>query len=373
MGTLFEKLRHQANEEGRIFTAALELTYKCNLHCVHCYCVLDGPGRELSTDEYKQLLDDLKQSGCLAVTLTGGEALLRRDFFEIAEYARGQRFSLRLFTNAIRLADEEFVRKVLALGFISIDISLYGASESTYQRVTGKTGFTRVLQGIDYLRAQGQRMFIKIPLMQENYDDLDQMIALCRERELPHNVDPWMTPKDDGSLGPCNHQISDEQLRSFLQRHGGKIQPAERHPEKAICTAGRGAAVIGPTGDVFGCVQGKFPVGNVRERPVGEIWREAEALEKQRALKFSDFEICNQCEFRESCFICPAISNYESGHFTGPNRYSCRISELRYELGQIESRPLQPGGKPTGQSAWRRLSGGVLPEHPAIKLAARQG
>lgn len=339
MASRFEQIRRRVAARSGFLTAALELTYRCNFECVHCYCVVGGPREELSTREYFALLDDLKASGCLTVTLTGGEAMLRPDFFEIAEYAARERFIVRLFSNGL-LLDGERLERAMALNLMSIDISLYGVSESAYRAVTGHEGFERVARNIDALRARGQRMLIKLPIMRENFHELDEMVAFCTSRDLPYNIDVWMTPKDDGSMKPLGHQISDEQLRDYFARYARAVQPKPRAAGKELCTLGRGTAIIGPYGDVFGCVQSKISVGNVREQNVAEIWRDADFLEKERSLKFSDFVECNSCEFRESCFICPSVSFYENGRFNGPSKYACKSAQMRYEIGQFESRPV---------------------------------
>lgn len=339
MASRFHDLRRRLAGEKRFLTASLELTYRCNFHCVHCYCVVGGPQQELATDEWYALLDELKAAGCLSVTLTGGEAMLRPDFFEIAGYAKRRRFVMRLFTNAL-LIDDERLERVLDLGLIAVEISLYGASAETYRRVAGHPGFERVARNIDALIERGQHVFLKIPLMQENFDDLDAMVAFCRERGVGYNIDPWMTPKDDGTMGPTGSQISEAQLREFLAKYGRPLPRVERDPGKELCTIGRGSAIVSPYGDVFGCVQSKIPAGNVRETPIAEIWRSAPLLEKERAIRFGDFPQCGACEFRESCFICPSVSYYENGRFNGPSKYACQAAQLRYELGQIESRPV---------------------------------
>ena len=81
------------------FDAQIELTYRCNLNCVHCYCVEEDKGKELGTKEVKIILDDLKKEGCLWLALSGGEPLMRKDFLEIYAYAQKKGFLITLFTN----------------------------------------------------------------------------------------------------------------------------------------------------------------------------------------------------------------------------------------------------------------------------------
>ena len=97
----------------------LELTYRCNEQCVHCYCVVEhgkereARAHELTFDEVAQVLDDLAELGGFYLTLSGGEVLVRPDFFDIAEHARRRGFVLRIFTNGIALTDAK-ARRIAA-------------------------------------------------------------------------------------------------------------------------------------------------------------------------------------------------------------------------------------------------------------------
>src|SRR5437868_14362963 len=111
----------------------LELTYRCNVRCVHCY--LAGQEREMTLPELLPVLDDLADAGCLILTLSGGEVLLRKDFFEIAGAARARGFALRIFTNATmvtpRIAD-----RIAALDPVVGETSLLGGDAATHDGVT---------------------------------------------------------------------------------------------------------------------------------------------------------------------------------------------------------------------------------------------
>ena len=94
----FTAIEKRSLEQFRPLRAMLELTYRCNFRCVHCYLVeFRSPG-VLTTDELRSTMEQLAQMGCMVLTLTGGEPLVRRDFFEIADIAKELRFALRIFT-----------------------------------------------------------------------------------------------------------------------------------------------------------------------------------------------------------------------------------------------------------------------------------
>jgi len=105
----FKVLEERALDRCVPLRAIVELTYRCNLRCVHCYTVGRAGERELGTEEVRGILDQLAGEGCLYLTFTGGEILLREDFFALAAYARRKRFALRLFTNGSFLTTALFL------------------------------------------------------------------------------------------------------------------------------------------------------------------------------------------------------------------------------------------------------------------------
>src|SRR5580698_9638347 len=100
MSGLMQEMSAKALELGIPLSVQLDLTYRCNEECIHCYLDHEDHG-EMTTSEIKNLLDQLAEAGVFFLTLSGGEILLRKDFFEILEYARSLLFSVKLKTNAV--------------------------------------------------------------------------------------------------------------------------------------------------------------------------------------------------------------------------------------------------------------------------------
>ncbi len=331
----FDDIREKMVARKQFVTTQLELTYRCNYHCLHCYCV-DQPERpELSTEEFKGVIDQLYNLGCMNITFTGGEAIIRKDFFELAAYARSKRFVIRLFSNG-HLLEGARLENLLELKPISVDISLYGASEDTYETVTGdRNRYGRVKANIERLVERGQRVIVKIPLMHESFHDLEKMLAWCDEIGAPYLTDVWMTPKDDGSVKPTNHALTDDEMRDFFRRYGTKAKKLVRHDDEVICTSACSSPIISPNGDVFACTQNKVPAGNIKNSSLAEIWKDSAWMKEIRDVKWHRFAECRTCDFQETCFICPAISLYENGRLEGPNSHACRVARIRNELGQV--------------------------------------
>ena len=121
--SLMDRVREHAFA-GRVPLAVhFDLTYRCNERCVHCYLDHEDHG-EMTTAEVKHVLDQLAEAGTLFLTLSGGELLLRRDFFELLTYARRLRFDVKIKTNAILIGERDAAR-IRELGVRQIQISVY--------------------------------------------------------------------------------------------------------------------------------------------------------------------------------------------------------------------------------------------------------
>ena len=130
----------------------LDLTYRCNERCVHCYLDHDDRG-EMTTTEIKSLLQEMADAGVFILTLSGGEILLRRDFFEILEHARKLTFCVKLKTNAILIGDRE-AERIRSLGVESLQVSIYSHRPEVHDAITKVPGsLNRSLAAIRCLKA----------------------------------------------------------------------------------------------------------------------------------------------------------------------------------------------------------------------------
>src|SRR5437667_7741880 len=153
----FSRRVHREVNSARIpVNGTIELTNRCPLVCSHCYNNLpmnDAAARraELSTEEHRRILDELGELGCLWLLYSGGEILARRDFLDIYAHAKRSGFLVTLFTNGI-LIDERMADRLADLPPFAIEITLYGRTRETYERLTRIPGsFDRCMRGVDLL------------------------------------------------------------------------------------------------------------------------------------------------------------------------------------------------------------------------------
>src|SRR5882757_5732404 len=162
-GQLSESIHTHYFGQRAPLEAAIEVTRRCPLECLHCYNNLpmgdlSARNRELSKEEHIRLLDDLSDLGTFWLLYSGGEIFARKDFLEIYTYAKKKGFLITLFTNGT-LINDKIADYLAEWPPFSIEITLYGRTKETYEALTGIPGsYERCLRGIDHLRQR------KLPL-----------------------------------------------------------------------------------------------------------------------------------------------------------------------------------------------------------------
>ena len=177
-------LLYLANALSSLVVCLLSVTTACPhtkatfLRCIHCYVVKDDRP-ELETSKIKDILKQLAASGTLYLTLSGGEILTRRDFFEIAENARKLHFALRLLTNGT-LIDVEVADRIAALNPESVQVSIYGVQPEVHDGITTVSGsLARAIKAAKMLRERKVKLRIGNVLMKQNIDDYPMKSTTC--------------------------------------------------------------------------------------------------------------------------------------------------------------------------------------------------
>jgi MoaA/NifB/PqqE/SkfB family radical SAM enzyme len=270
------RLKQIALERAQPLSASLELTYRCNWRCVFCYNPRHNDLRGLPTARWLDVLDELRGLGTLYVALTGGEPLTHPEFLTIARGVRGRALALRILTNGA-LVTEPLAAAIAELLPMAVELSLHGARAETHDRATATPGsFEAMLRGLDRLLAERVAVVLKTPLTRWNEDEMEGMQRIAAERGVPLRLDPVLTPRDDGDPGPLPYRDSPAAVDRMFRALGGhgQIPHEERVAGGTNCGLGRTTLAIDPEGNVFPCLQWRrSPLGNVRDVPLGTIWR----------------------------------------------------------------------------------------------------
>jgi radical SAM protein with 4Fe4S-binding SPASM domain len=341
MGKMSQAVADKALMQKVPWGVHLDLTMRCNELCVHCYRV-EEERPELTTEELYALLDQLATAGTLYLTFSGGEVLLRRDFFAIVERARRLRFDVRVKTNAL-LVTEEVARRSVDLGVSQVDISLYSLDPKRHDGVTLVPGsLRRTLEGAVLLRDAGMRVRLNCPLMQQTAEGYQDLLEWGEARGFKVSFDPTITEKSNGDPAPLRLRISRDQLRDTLLHpyfHSAIFPPepcqeaAEPDPADEIpCGASHSSCYVSPYGDVYPCVTLPITCGNIRERPFLEIWRHSEGMLRVRGILKSNLPRCRTCTLSDHCSRCPGMAYLEHGSLTGPSTAACQQACVKAQL-----------------------------------------
>jgi radical SAM protein with 4Fe4S-binding SPASM domain len=318
----------------------LDLTYRCNERCVHCYLDHEDHG-ELRTAEIIDLLDQMAEAGVFFLNLSGGEIFMRKDLFEIIEHARKRQFSVKLKTNGVMVKADKAAR-LAALGIEDVQISLYSHKPDVHDSITLlPNSFRRTIEGARLLKEAGIKVTFANVLMTPNQDDHRGVQDLAAAMGIGYTVDATITPMMDGDRSILALNVDAARLReiyhdpallgenkdSFNAPPSGPV-PAEDAYATVPCSAGHNACYVSPYGEVYPCVQFPYLTGNIREQKFIDIWRNSPQMLEVRAIRVSDLEGCSSCVHGGSCTRCPGLA-YLEGNMRGPSVQDCEKSFAR--------------------------------------------
>jgi AdoMet-dependent heme synthase len=337
MSLLTQEFNAKAVAAGIPLAAHLDLTWRCNERCVHCYLDHDDRG-EMAFAEIDRLLGEMAAAGVFQLTLSGGEPLLRKDFFEIATRARELGFNVKIKTNGILIREAEAAR-LQALYLDSIQISIYSHRSAVHDTITKVSGsLERSLAAARFLVGQGLRVTFACVLMRDNVTDYREVQRLAREIGAGFTLDPTITPHLNGDRSLLALNVARAELRRVLhdsdlvgdtaQSCAPPSAPSDAELSAFPCSAGHSSCYVSPYGDFYPCVQFPLICGNVRRESFAEIWRHSPQLADIRSVRVRDLPVCGGCAHAGSCSRCPGLA-YMEGSFRGPSSADCEKSFLR--------------------------------------------
>ncbi len=349
--SLMEQLNGKALRLGIPLSVHLDVTYRCNERCEHCYLDHEDHG-EMQTGEIRGVLDQLADAGVFFLTLSGGEPLVREDCFDIIEYARQLHFNVKFKTNAILIRDAE-ARRLRALGVEQVQISVYSHRAEVHDKITKVRGsLARTLSGARLLRKHGLKVSLANVLMRDNFGDSEGVQQLANEMGVLYALDPTITPMMDGNTSILRLRIRPSELSDVFHDPNlvGNVKEFCAPPapdagalEDYSCSAGHTSCYISPYGDLYPCVQFPLPCGNVRREKFLDIWRNSAQLKEVRGIRGKDLVTCSSCTHLASCSRCPGLA-YMEGNMRGPSSADCEKSFIRtgVECASMKARSVTP-------------------------------
>jgi len=350
---------HQRSLADRIpLNGAIEVTRRCPLACRHCYNNLamgDAAARsgELSYGEHCRLLDDMAEAGCLWLLYTGGEIFARKDFPAVYAHARTRGLFITLFTNGT-LITPEVADHLAARPPFAIEITVYGRTRETYERVTRIPGsYEKCMRGIALLRDRGLPLTLKATATTVNRHEMGDLRRFVeQDLGLSFKSDAMLNPRIDGYASPLAVRLTPAEVvaydlqdpkragawADFARRYTGPVHAPAACDELYHCAAGVNAFAIDPQGRMSLCVLSQRDSYDLRAGSFREGW---EHLSTVRRRKITRPTKCLTCQIKSMCGMCPANAELVDGDPESPVDFLCEVAHLR---SHVMALPVPPHG-----------------------------
>jgi radical SAM protein with 4Fe4S-binding SPASM domain len=334
----FSRRLHSRSLDSRIpVDGSFEITSLCNLKCVHCYIQGTGSTNELTYPEICRILDQIAEEGCLWLLLTGGEPLVRPDFMDIYSYAKKKGIFITLFTNGT-LVTPEIADFLAELPPFAVEISLYGMTPETYEKVTGVPGsFERCKRGIELLQERNLFLRLKSMVLTTNKHELRDMKRYAESIGAPFRFDCMVNARLDGSLDPVKYRLSPEEIVALdfiddkqSQSWHDFYNRYHTVPDSDFlfnCGAGVNSFHISPTGRLGICSVMNEPDYDLRQGSFHDGFYNA--FPAVRARRYTKDTECRTCDMKGICLQCPAWGQLEHGDPEAKVDFLCQVTRLR--------------------------------------------
>ena len=354
-------------------SGSYELTHRCNLKCVHCYLgdqesIREHRKQESSTQEVKRMLDELAEAGVFSLCFTGGDPMVRKDFAELYTYAVKLGIFVTVFCDGI-LVTERIIELFKKYPPREIEVSMYGATEGTYEKVTQVKGsYQHFLKGIQRLQDSNIRFKLKTVLLSINKNELKTMQGFADTLGVQFHYDaaifPCLPHTDNGGCSNTNNSpepveytveltsikkldltapvqyrvdpkeivaldLSTEQKRDdWADLYHRQKGLTKNNPMLYTCGAGKTNFHIDPYANLSPCLvttgyEYDLGKGSFKEGWYGKINTINERVAPD------DYE-CNDCNINALCSGCPAVFDAETGSESIKSSYICQTTHERY-------------------------------------------
>ncbi len=329
---------------GKVVKAQLELTYKCNLHCVHCYTDPYNSAeyfpRELQTSEIKRIIDELADYGVLWLSFSGGEALKRKDFFEIYDYAFKKGFVLVIFTNGTCFTPA-VIERLKAQPPFFIDVSCHSVREEAFDRFTQVPGsFRKFMDGMELLRRSGLPFRLKTKAMNWNKDEIPEIRKYVQSFNVEFGFTTSLSPRLNGDVSSLEHRLAPADIKELETREDIWKNDEEScavsrgrlgAPSDALyrCGCGTDTVHISAWGELGTCTLEYESRASLRTFSVREAVEKV--FNEIKSLRFSSESACGTCEIHGFCERSPTAIRRQTGDREQPDAYRCDVALDRAE------------------------------------------
>ena len=342
----------KAGSLGIPITGGFELTSRCNFNCKMCYVhSQDDPEylkkQELSVEQWITIAEEAKKQGLIFLLLTGGEAMLRNDFIELYSRLAVMGFRIAINSNGSLISDEVLAcfRKHPPS---RVNISLYGASNDTYEALCENRAFDKVKRAIHLLKEEG--ISVRVTMMLTNYNvwDMEKVYKIAKEEAVLCEMTSYMFPQTrvTGYCGENKARLSSEEAGIYMARRDkllmgdeafqqyiknidkiipSKVKEDVKEGKPIMCQAGRCSFWITWNGMMKPCGLMFENEVDVLKEGFKSAWKKIHSMSLAIRLP----KECVNCNNKDFCQQCVSVCQAETGRFDGKPTYMCELVEAK--------------------------------------------
>lgn len=301
----------------------LEITYKCNLDCEHCY-LGDEKFIDKGTvpiDRLKSLVDEFEELGVVELVITGGEIGLYSHLIELLNYTKDKNILVTLLTNGTCFTESQ-IRNILDSGIHDIRVSVYGFEDFHDKFVNLKGSFKKSIELLKYTRANANIGSASCVITKENINDIKKLKNYLEQFNIPINITPVIFPTIYGDKKPLELRLNRYELKEIVNELNLRVGGS-------ICTAGISRFRITPYGDVNPCEMLRhISLGNIKDSSFKEIISSSNALKWHDQFNDVMNNKCVGCEKKDQCINCMGLSYLETGVLDNKTSFACELADL---------------------------------------------
>ena len=315
-------------------TATIELINLCNWKCKHCY--LDDQYKILDSKKVYDLLQELRSLGTYEVKFSGGEPTLMEDLPKIIACARKLGFSVVLLTNLSNLS-ENLIETINHYGISRVETTLFSNDEQVHDQFVQKKGaFNRTLNNLVRLKEMNVNILVKTWALKSNIDKLIDMSLFFEKLGFQFNIHTQIYPDIHGIFKlPQEEMLSAKEYAEALKLSDKSFNrkfPLNNKSSQILCEEFLYSTYITSYGDVIPCAKVRIPVGNIYKNTMTEIWNNSERLHKFQHYSFKDIQDCSNCQKKNLCVRCGAMSTIINRDFLDNTVQTCLHAEIRKKI-----------------------------------------
>lgn len=343
----------------------LELTFACPIRCDYCYTdcynTPEHIKQQMSFEEIQRILDIMRREGTIWLLFTGGDPLMRKDFFDIYDYAKSKGFLITLFASGLLFTEKALERLKKSPPF-NIEVTIMGSNEEVYETISGVKGsWKHFLEGVHRVMDAGLPLKLKTVVCKQNYHDLENIKKLLESWGKEFRPSTTIFARLNGDKHPATLRIMPErvlEVREKYGRHDFEENPhlaklREPFPEPYSepgehlfkCAAGYNTFRVDPNGRMIFCTTLREPSYDLRSSDDFHAGFK-KMFAEIRSMTYQTDSKCRTCNMTHLCVKCPGKGLLENGNMEDPIDYFCELSTLTAR--ELAEKKLARAGEKSG-------------------------